>query len=67
MLFKRKTKTCDSMKDISPEFDEGDPEGRDTYKVIIRFNNGHYKSVETHSREQAMELVDTVKGIVGMN
>ena len=61
VLIGRKAYSFDEISFIDYEFEEGDPEGRDRYKVIIRFKNGYKKSFETNSREQTMELVELMQ------
>lgn len=60
-LLGRKAYSFDEISFIDYKFEEGDPEGRDRYKVIIRFKNGYKKSLETNSREQTMELVEILQ------
>ena len=66
-ILRRKTYSFDQISDIYRRFEEGDPEGRDRYEVIVRFNDGSKRFIETNSREQTMELIDTVKSIFGLN
>ena len=63
-LLGRKAYSFDEISFIDYKFEEGDPEGRDRYKVIIRFKNGYKKSLETNSREQTMELVELINSEV---
>ena len=60
-LLGRKAYSFDEISFIDYKFEEGDPEGRDRYKVIIRFKSGYKKSFETNSREQTMELVELMQ------
>ena len=60
-LLGRKAYSFDEISFIDYKFEEGDPEGRDRYKVIIHFKNGYKKSLETNSREQTMELVELLQ------
>lgn len=60
-LLGRKAYSFDEISFIDYKFEEGDPEGRDRYKVIIYFKNGYKKSLETNSREQTMELVELLQ------
>lgn len=47
--------------------ERNDPERDDTFRVIFQFGDGRKKFLKTDSKKQMQELIDTVKGIVGMN
>ena len=60
-LLRSKAYSFDEISFIDYKFEEGDPEGRDRYKVIIHFKNGYKKHFETNSREQTMEMVELIQ------
>ena len=60
----KETHRFDEIKELKPLFDEGDPEGPDTYKVRFIFKDGKRSELETASREQAEELIELLHSVI---
>ncbi len=67
-LFGKKKYRFDELADIYYWAVEiNDPENEDIFRVIFQFKDGRKKFLKTDSKKQMEELIDTVRGIVGMN
>ncbi len=61
----KETYSFDELKELKSFFEAGDSDGgMDTHKVVFIFTNGHKSELQTTSKEQTQELIETLDSII---